>query len=296
MICVFDTLCKNNSLKLMDAGFYMLDNLNSVSASLINLAVSYGIDILTGFGIILVGFWLSARLSRFIIQTLAATQRVDKTLIPVFAAIIRYSVVIITIVVALGQVGVQTTSMIAVLGAAGLAIGLALQGTLSNVAAGVMLLLLRPFEVDDWITAAGVSGTVREIGLFSTNIDTFDNVYHSVPNSTIWSSEITNHSRHENRRLDFDIDVAYDSDFDIVEKALLSLCDDERIHQTPAPRFLVINYGDSAITVRLRLYTSYSDLFELNWDLMRRVKPLFDRHEIDIPFPQRVVHSAKEVE
>ena len=167
----------------------MLDNLNSVSVSLINLAVSYGIDILTGFGIILVGFWLSSRLSRFIIQTLSATKRVDKTLIPVFAAIIRYAVIIITIVVALGQVGVQTTSMIAVLGAAGLAIGLALQGTLSNVAAGVMLLLLRPFEVDDWITAAGVSGTVREIGLFSTNIDTFDNVYHSVPNSTIWSSE-----------------------------------------------------------------------------------------------------------
>ena len=120
-------------------------------------------------------------------------------------------------------------------------------------------------------------------------------MFHSVPNSTIWSSEITNHSRHKNRRLDLDIGVSYDADFDEVEKALLSLCNDKRIHEDPAPRFLVINYGDSAITVRLRLYTSYSHLFELNWDLMRRLKPVFERHNIEIPYPQRVIHINKEV-
>ncbi len=272
----------------------MLTELNNVSENFINLAVSYGVDFFVGLGILILGFWLSGRLARFVNRSLSATQRADRTLVPVFAAIVRYAVIIVTIVVALGQVGVQTTSMIAVLGAAGLAIGLALQGTLSNVAAGVMLLLLRPFEVEDWISAAGVSGTVREIGLFSTHIDTFDNVFHSVPNSTIWSSEITNHSRHKNRRLDLDIGVSYDADFDEVEKALLSLCDDERIHKQPAPRFLVINYGDSAITVRLRLYTSYTHLFELNWDLMRRLKSVFERHNIEIPYPQRVIHIDKE--
>jgi len=191
--------------------------------------------------------------------------------------------------VALGQFGIQTTSIIAVLGAAGLAIGLALQGTLSNVAAGIMLLLLRPFGVGDWIEANGISGTVQEIGLFATQIDTFENVYISVPNSSIWSSIIINHSRHNIRRMDIDIGIGYESDLDVAEQALMSLCADERIHKTPAPVFLVVAYGDSAINVRLRLYANYSDYFQLNWDLNRRLKSALETHNIEIPFPQLVV-------
>ena len=146
--------------------------------------------------------------------------------------------------------GVETTSIIAVLGAAGLAIGLALQGTLSNVAAGLMLVFLRPFKVGDWIEAASVSGTVREIGLFSTIIDTFDNVFISVPNSSIWSSNIINYSRYERRRLDIDIGIDIDSDLAVAETAMMKLADDPRVLPDPAPRFIVVNYTDFAMTVR----------------------------------------------
>ena len=171
-----------------------------------------------------------------------------------------------------------------------LAIGLALQGTLSNVASGIMLLLLRPFSVGDWVESNGISGTVREIGLFSTQIDTFENVFISVPNSSIWSSTIVNNSRHTVRRMDLDIGIGYDSDLDVVEKALLSLSEDDRVLADPEPVFLVVDYADSAIVVRLRLYAQYDDFFALSWDLKRRLKPLLDAHDIEIPFPQRVVH------
>ena len=190
----------------------------------------------------------------------------------------------------LGQFGVQTTSIIAVLGAAGLAIGLALQGTLSNVASGIMLLLLRPFSVGDWIETNSISGTVREIGLFATQIDTFDNVYITVPNSSIWSETIINNSRHRIRRMDVDIGIGYTSDLNEVEKALMTLATDKRILLDPEPQFLVVDYADSAIVVRLRLYAQYENFFALNWDLKRRLKPLLDAHNIEIPFPQRVVH------
>ncbi len=222
------------------------------------------------------------------------TQRISNTLAPVAGSTVRYAGIVLTLVIALGQIGVETTSLIAVLGAAGLAIGLALQGTLANVAAGVMLLLLRPFEAGDWIETAGISGIAQEIGLFTTRIDTFDNVSISVPNSNIWSSTVINHARHKNRRLDLDIGIGYDSDLDKAEKALLSLCDDPRIHAEPTPVFLVTGYGDSAINVRLRLWADYDDLFALNWDLNRRLKPVLDNYGIEIPFPQRVVHAISE--
>ena len=184
----------------------------------------------------------------------------------------------------------ETTSIIAVLGAAGLAVGLALQGTLSNVAAGLMLLFLRPFRIGDWVEAASVSGSVREIGLFTTTIDTIDNVYISIPNSSIWSSNIINHARYGTRRMDLDIGIGYDSSLDTAETALMSLAADPRVLSNPAPRFLVVSYGDSAINVRLRAYASYDDFFDLYWDLNRRLKGVLDEHGIEIPFPQRVIH------
>jgi small conductance mechanosensitive channel len=223
---------------------------------------------------------------------LTRTSRIDKTLAPIMAALVRYAILTLTVVVTLGNFGVETTSIIAVLGAAGLAIGLALQGTLSNVAAGLMLLFLRPFKIGDWVEAAGVSGSVREIGLFTTIIDTFDNVFVSVPNSAIWTSTIINHARYGTRRLDLDIGVSYDSDLDDVESAMMQLADDPRVLAEPAPRFLVVSYGDSAINVRLRAYAEYDDFFDLYWDLNRSLKGVLDASGIDIPFPQRVVRHV----
>ena len=265
-----------------------------ISPEMTSQLLDYAVGLLTGLGTLIIGFFISSRLGRATRRLVDSTQRISNTLAPVAGSTVRYAGIVLTLVIALGQIGVETTSLIAVLGAAGLAIGLALQGTLANVAAGVMLLLLRPFEAGDWIETAGISGIAREIGLFTTHIDTFDNVSISVPNSTIWSSTVINHARHKNRRLDLDIGIGYGSDLDAAEKALLSLCDDPRIHAEPAPVFLVTGYGDSAINVRLRLWADYDDLFALNWDLNRRLKPVLDSYGIDIPFPQRVVHQVLE--
>ena len=257
---------------------------------IIQLGIDWSINFLAAVITLIVGIWISSRISKWTRETLVRIDKLDPTLPPVAGSVIRYALLVVTIIAVLAQFGVNTTSIIAVLGAAGLAIGLALQGTLSNVAAGVMLLFLRPFRVGNWIEAANISGTVREIGLFTTVIDTFDNVYISVPNSTIWSSTIINHSRYNTRRMDIDIGVSYDCNIDHVIKALLSMANDERVLKKPSPQGLVVNYGDSAITVRLRLYAKNNVYWTLYWDLMKKTKDVLDKENIEIPFPQRVIH------
>ena len=258
----------------------------------LTLATEYGLNFLAALFTIIIGVWASRRASKVVRDWLTRSSRIDRTLAPILAALVRYSILTLTVVVTLGNFGVETTSIIAVLGAAGLAIGLALQGTLSNVAAGLMLLFLRPFKIGDWVEAAGVSGSVREIGLFTTIIDTFDNVYISVPNSAIWTSNIINHAKYGTRRLDLDIGVSYESNLDDVEAAMMELAADPRVLADPAPRFLVVSYGDSAINVRLRAYAEYDDFFNLFWDLNRNLKGVLDARGIDIPFPQRVVRHV----
>ncbi len=252
------------------------------------------LQVMAGILTIVLGFWISGRAGRFAVDSLNKIERIDNTIVPMIGALIRYAGMTLTMVVALGKFGVETTSIIAVLGAAGLAIGLALQGTLSNVAAGLMLIFLRPFKVGDWVESASVSGKIREIGLFSTIIDTFDNIYISVPNSSIWSSNIINHSRYDRRRLDIDIGIDYDSDLDEAEKAMMQLAKDPRVLGDPAPRFIVVNYGDFAVTVRLRVHVKYDDLFDLGYDLNRRLKTVLHEHNISIPFPTQTVKYIEE--
>ena len=257
-----------------------------------SIFISYFSGFLAGIGTLIIGFWLSSKAERTIKHMLSRIPRLSPMLIPISGSVARYAGMTITLVVSLGQFGIQTTSIIAVLGAAGLAIGLALQGTLSNVAAGVMLLILRPFETGDWVEVAGSSGMVKEVGLFTTKIDTFDNIFISIPNSTIWSSTITNHSKHKKRRLDIEIGVSYSSDLDVVENVMLKLAEDPRVHADPNPQFHVLSYGDSAIQVRLRIYVDYADMFSLNWDLNKRIKKMFEDNNIEIPFAQLVLHKA----
>ena len=257
-----------------------------------SIFINYFSGFLAGIGTLIIGFWLSSKAERTIKLMLSRIPRLSPMLIPISGSVTRYAGMTITLVVSLGQFGIQTTSIIAVLGAAGLAIGLALQGTLSNVAAGVMLLILRPFETGDWVEVAGSSGMVKEVGLFTTKIDTFDNIFISIPNSTIWSSTITNHSKHKKRRLDIEIGVSYSSDLDIVENVMLKLAEDPRVHANPNPQFHVLSYGDSAIQVRLRIYVDYADMFSLNWDLNKRIKKIFEDNNIEIPFAQLVLHKA----
>lgn len=273
----------------IDVNFEIISNLINSS---IQVIVTYAGQVLGATIILIVGFYLAGKLSKLVRTKLGVFDKIDPLIVPVFGNIIRYGIIIITLIAVLGQFGVQTTSIIAVLGAAGLAIGLALQGTLSNVAAGVMLLLLRPFTTGDWVETGSVSGTIREVGLFTTIIDTFDNVYVSIPNSSIWNSTITNHSHYETRRIDVDIGIHYDTNLDLASEVLLKLAEDERVLDKPKkPQFLVMKYDDSAIVVRLRLYSHTKDWYAVYTDLMRKLKPALDEAGIQIPYPHRVITS-----
>ena len=263
------------------------------NALLVNRAFDWLIswlgDFIVGILIIVAGILVSSRVARFLRRKLSKLNTIDDTLAPVIASLVRYSILLVVFVVGLGSFGIETTPIIAALGAAGLAIALALQGTLSNVAAGVMLLFLRPFKVGDWIESGSISGTVQEIGLFASVIDTFDNVFISVPNSSIWNNTIINHSQYNTRRMDLDIGVSYDGDLDHIERVMLGMAKEERILTDPPPQFLVVSYGDSAILVRLRLYARNDVYWPLYWDMLRQLKPTLDKAGIVIPFPQREV-------
>lgn len=258
--------------------------LNSINFSILVDGIANG---LAAIVILVIGIVVSRRVNAGLRRYLSKIKGFDNTLIPLAASITRYIILIVTVVAVLGSFGIQTTSIIAVLGAAGLAIGLALQGTLQNVAAGVMLLFLRPFQVGDWIETGSNSGTINEIGLFTTIMVTFDNVFISIPNSQIWGNYIINHSRNNTRRMDIDIGIAYATDLDHAEKTMLALADDDRVLKTPEAQFLVVSYDDSAITVRLRLYANNDVYWTLYWEMMRKVKPALDTAGIEIPFPQR---------
>ena len=273
----------------IDVNFEIISNLINSS---IQVIVTYAGQVLGATIILIIGFYLAGKLRKLVRTKLGVFDKIDPLIVPIIGNIIRYGIIIITLIAVLGQFGVQTTSIIAVLGAAGLAIGLALQGTLSNVAAGVMLLLSRPFTTGDWVETGSVSGTIREVGLFTTIIDTFDNVYVSIPNSSIWNSTITNHSHYETRRIDVDIGIHYDTNLDLASEVLLKLAEDERVLDKPKkPQFLVMKYDDSAIVVRLRLYSHTKDWYAVYTDLMRKLKPALDEAGIQIPYPHRVITS-----
>ena len=268
--------------------------LTNLISNFAQIFISYTGQIIGASLILFFGFYIAGKLGKVTRKNLSKFKKLDPLIVPLIGNIVRYGIIVITLIAVLGQFGVQTTSIIAVLGAAGLAIGLAIQGTLSNVASGVMLLLLRPFSNGDWIETSDISGTIKEVGLFTTIVDTFDNVYVSIPNSTIWNSIIINHSHYHTRRIDIDIGVSYDVDLDKVSKTLLNLANDKRVlNQPKQPEFLVIKYDDSAIIVRLRLYSSTTEWYGLYTDLMKKLKPALDKAKIEIPFPQRVIHTKK---
>ncbi len=210
----------------------------------------------------------------------------DETLFGFLASIARYTILIFACIFVLARFGVQTASLVALVGAAGLAIGLALQGTLSNLAAGVMLLGFRPFKVGDYITAAGQSGSVKVIGLFTVELATSDNIQIIVPNGDIWASSIKNYSVHDTRRAEWVFGVSYDSDLKKVEKILHKLIEaDERSHMEPAPFVKVTNLGDSSVDFTVRVWCDRGDHWNFKCDMIRAVKEAFDKGGIDIPYP-----------
>ena len=259
--------------------------------ALIELGTSYGLELIAALMILVFGWWLAGRVQKLILRALDRLPRMDATLKPFLSSLARYAIIAVTLVAVLARLGVEITSIIAVLGAAGLAIGLALQGTLQNIAAGIMLLVLRPFKVGDYIDAGGISGTADQIGLFTTDMTTFDGVYQSVPNSSLWNTSILNYSRLPTRRMDVPVGIAYEDD---VERAMALLLEhlkqDERVLEDPAPQVLVTNLGESSVDLSLRCWSDRSNFWTLKFELNKKVKLWLNAEGISIPFPQRDVH------
>lgn len=229
--------------------------------------------------------WIASRfLSKALLTTLPKSRTIDKTVAPVLSQAVRYAVLIVAIVVALSQLGVQTASILAVIGAAGLAIALALQGTLSNIAAGVMLIWLRPLSVGEYIEGAGVAGEVVELGLFGTRLRTPEGIFVFVPNSQIWDTSITNYTREKKRRINLQIGIAYDADISLARSELMKIAKDKRVLAQPEPVVYVETLGDSAVTVLLRLWVPTKDYWDCLFAFTEEAKRAFDAAGIEIPY------------
>ncbi len=258
------------------------------------LVTSYGINVIGAIVILIVGWIAAGWCSRAVARLLSRSDKVDAMLSGFFASFVRYGILAFTVIAVLSRFGVQTASFIAVLGAMGLAVGLALQGTLSNVAAGVMILLFRPFKVGDYIDAGGISGTVKSVTLFATELSTPDNVQIIAPNGQVWNTAIKNYSFHETRRVDFLFGVGYEDSIDSAMELIMGCAKaDERVHTDPEPMVAVGELADSSVNIILRVWCASSDYWGLKFDLTKTIKQRLDAEGISIPFPQRQIHVVQ---
>jgi small conductance mechanosensitive channel len=255
---------------------------------------TYSIQVIGAIIILIVG-WIAAGFARKILRRLLVKAKTDGAVVSFVGNIAYFLILTFAVLAALAKFGVQTASFIAVLGAAGLAIGLALQGTLANFAAGVLILILRPFKIGDYIEGAGVAGTVKEIELFSTVLATVDNIKIFVPNGKLFGDVIKNISGYDLRRIDLEVGIGYSSPIEKAVEILGKLIkEDARILPDPPPQIAVSKMGDSSVNLVFRPWVKKEDYWDVRYDLIREVKEAFDRNGIEIPFPQSVVHNISE--
>lgn len=261
---------------------------------IVEIVTGYGLDVIGAIVILIVGWTIAGWSTGAVRKGLAKTGRVDETLRMFFASFARYVVLSITALAVLSQFGIQTASLITLFGAAGLAIGLALQGTLSNLAAGVMLLFFRPFKIGDYVEAGGVSGTVKSITLFVTEMATPDNIQILVPNGQVWGSAVRNYSHHSTRRVDLSVGIAYEDDIDAAMTVIMdTISADARVHGDPEPMTAVSELADSSVNFVIRVWCDSSDYWGLKFDLTKALKLQLDDANISIPYPQRTVHLVQ---
>ena len=254
--------------------------------------VRQGLNFVLAVLILLLGWWCAGRVRRAA-ERLFERWGVDVTVRPMISTIVLWLLRIVTLVLVLSQFGVQTASIIAILGAAGLAIGLALQGTLQNIAAGIMIVILRPFRVGDYIDAEGTAGTVREIGLFMTELTTFDGVCLHVPNNKLWGSPIINYSANATRRLDIEVGVHQHDDIGAAITALRAmLADDARVCEAPAPDVMVMRYAEGAIILNVRCWVATGEFWPVRFEMNRRIKEVVEQAGCSIPLPLRELRMA----
>jgi len=255
------------------------------------LILSGTLSLIAALAILIVGWTAAKMIARGIRNPKFGGERIDATLRPVLASTIFYVIAAMTLYAFLTKLGVPSSSLLAVFGAAGLAIGLALKDTLSNIASGVMMLTLRPLQVGDFVDTPHAVGTVTEIGLFATTIKNPEGVYLYIPNSQVWHSRVTNFGRHTERKLIVDIGVSYEVDLLQVKALLLKTMNDNPIvqqHPTP-PECYVMSFGDSAMTISSRCWMPAADWLKNASDMRIALKQALDEAGIEIPFPQRVI-------
>lgn len=258
------------------------------------VGVDFGISLVTAIIIFFVGRFVARTISRGL-RKLMQAQNVDKILETFVSNLVYWALMAFVIIAAITEVGVETTSFIAMLGAAGLAIGLAMQGSLSNFAAGVLIVLFRQYKVGDWIEAGGVAGSVEHVQIMTTTLKTGDNKSIIIPNSHIMSNIITNYSANETRRIDMVFGVGYGDDLDKVRAAIKDVISkDERILSEPACLIAVAELADSSVNFNVRPWVKTADYWATKWDITEAIKKRFDKEDISIPFPQRDLHIIKD--
>jgi small conductance mechanosensitive channel len=257
----------------------------------IDLVTKHGMNLIGGIVILIAGWMFAKWASAVTRRMLAKSDKVDAMVRGFIANIVKYVIMAAVLIAVLNQFGVETTSLIAVLGAAGLAIGLALQGTLSNVAAGVMLLIFRPFTIGQYVQVAGQGGTVKEVSLFTTELATPDNVQVIIPNASVWGSAVVNYSHHDTRRIDFILSISYGDNIDQALAAAKQVVDIEsRVLPDPAPLYVVSELADSSVNVIARIWVKSADYWDVKFALTKSFKENLEANGISIPFPQRDVH------
>lgn len=274
----------------------VVDSINNAGSWLVNneaLLLSYAVNIVAAIVIIIIGM-VVARIVSNTVNRLMVARSIDATVADFLSALVRYGIIAFTLIAALGRVGVQTASVIAVLGAAGLAVGLALQGSLSNLAAGVLLVTFRPFRSGEYVDLGGVAGTVLQVQIFSTTMRTADGRIVVIPNGKIIAGNIVNFSREPVRRNEFIIGVAYDSDIDKVKTILTEIIQaDERIIKDREMTVRLNELGPSSINFVVRVWSKSSDLQNVYWDVLELIKRRFDENGISFPFPQMDVNLKR---
>lgn len=260
---------------------------------------TYGINVVGALVIIIVGFmvagWARRALERALERALSRSGKMDATLVRFFGSLVRYAIIAFVIIAALQQFGVEATSLVAVFGAAGLAIGLALQGTLSNVAAGVMLLMFRPFKIGDFVDIGGKTGTVKEVGLFTTELATGDNVKIIMPNGQIWGQAIANFSANPTRRVDLMMGIDYGDNIDTAMAAINRVIGEETRALTDQDSTVAVaELADSSVNIVVRVWVNAADYWGVRWDLTKKLKEQLEADGISIPFPQQTVHHVNQ--
>ncbi len=262
---------------------------SNLSERLFHLLTVYGLRVIYAVVILIVGRWVAKAITRFIRRIMS--KNVDATVTNFVASLSYIALLAFVIIAALHQLGIQTTSLIAVLGAAGLAIGLALQGSLSNFAAGVLMIIFKPFKDGDYVEGGGTAGTVEKIEIFSTQLITPDNKTVIVPNAKMMGDNIVNYSAKGTRRVDMVFGIGYDDDIDKARELIQEIiASDERVLKDPAPVVVVSELGDSSVNLTTRVWSSVDDYWDILFDTTEKVKKRFDAEKISIPFPQHDVH------